>query len=192
MIYSYSCVILYPPCIWFSSYHCSQFKTNTVGPIHTTNAFLPLLRSGTLKKCITITSTVGSPQVCNTIGLDTQVPYAISKAAVNLAIAKFAARYRDEGIVFLGITPGMVRTMQWCTYPPTCSRSPIDFLITAEEEFEKFLGPITAKLRQAYPHFEGPITTEKSVKEMLGYIQTCTIADSGKLVHRDGRDFNSL
>ncbi|KAI0700107.1 hypothetical protein BC835DRAFT_480987 [Cytidiella melzeri] len=87
------------------------FKTNTIGPIHTVNAFLPLLRAGTTKKVITISTTAGSPKVASTINFANFAGYGISKAAVNLAMAKYAARFRDEGVIFLTITPGMVKTM---------------------------------------------------------------------------------
>ena len=40
--------------------------------------------------------------------------YGISKAALNLAVAKYAARFKDEGIIFLSITPGLVKTLQGC------------------------------------------------------------------------------
>lgn len=36
--------------------------------------------------------------------------YSISKAAGNTAVAKFDAQYRKEGILFLGISPGVVDT----------------------------------------------------------------------------------
>ena len=88
-----------------------QFRTNTLGPIHTINAFLPLLKAGTTKKCLTISSTAGSPKVANTSNFVVSGGYGISKAGLNLAIAKYAARFRDEGIIFLSVTPGMVKTM---------------------------------------------------------------------------------
>jgi len=32
------------------------FKANVIGPVHTVNAFLPLLKAGQMKKCIAISS----------------------------------------------------------------------------------------------------------------------------------------
>jgi len=151
------------------------FKTNTVGPIHTINAFLPLLRNGQLKKCIVISTTAGSPNVAKEIGFAHFAGYGVSKAAVNLAVAKYAARFKDEGIVFLAVSPGMVKTM-----PGT------------EEEINKLLEPIAQKARKRYPHFEGPITVEKSVGDILALIDRSTVAESGSFVHRDGRDANSI
>jgi NAD(P)-dependent dehydrogenase (short-subunit alcohol dehydrogenase family) len=37
-------------------------------------------------------------------------PYSISKAALNLAVAKFHAEYRKQGLLFFGISPGVVDT----------------------------------------------------------------------------------
>ena len=38
------------------------------------------------------------------------IPYAISKAAVNVIVTKFAIELEDEGIVVLAISPGVVNT----------------------------------------------------------------------------------
>jgi NAD(P)-dependent dehydrogenase (short-subunit alcohol dehydrogenase family) len=38
------------------------------------------------------------------------VGYAISKAALNMAVAKFAAALKQEGFVFLALSPGLVDT----------------------------------------------------------------------------------
>ncbi|KLO16139.1 NAD-binding protein [Schizopora paradoxa] len=151
------------------------FKTNTLGPIHTINAFVPLLRKGDLKKCIVISTTAGSPRVAAETSFAHFVGYGISKAGVNLATAKYAARFKDEGIIFLAVTPGMVKTM-----PGT------------EEEVNKVLEPIAQKLRARYPHFEGPITVEQSVNDVLALIDRVTISESGSFVHRDGRDGDSV
>ena len=37
-------------------------------------------------------------------------PYAISKAALNMAVAKFHVEYKDEGILFMCISPGLADT----------------------------------------------------------------------------------
>ena len=43
-------------------------------------------------------------------GVKMQTPYAISKAGLNMAIAKFHVQYKDEGILFMAISPGLVET----------------------------------------------------------------------------------
>jgi len=151
------------------------FKTNTLGPIHTINALIPLLRKGDLKKCIILSTTAGSPKVAAETGFAHFVGYGISKAGINLAVAKYAARFKDEGIVFIAVTPGMVKTM-----PGT------------EEEVNEILEPIVQKIRARYPHFEGPIMVEQSVGDVLALVDRITIAESGSFVHRDGRDGDSV
>lgn len=37
-------------------------------------------------------------------------PYSVSKAASNAVIAKYNAEFKDEGILFLSISPGYVAT----------------------------------------------------------------------------------
>lgn len=37
-------------------------------------------------------------------------PYSISKAAMNLAVAKYSAEYAKDGVLFLSISPGYVDT----------------------------------------------------------------------------------
>lgn len=43
-------------------------------------------------------------------GIPNQAPYSISKAAVNMVVAKYAAEYKAEGFVFLALSPGLVDT----------------------------------------------------------------------------------
>jgi len=87
------------------------FRTNTLGPIHTMNAFLPLLRKGQQKKYIVISTPAGSLEFASQPSMPEFVGYGISKAAVNLAVAKFAGRFKGEGIIFLAMSPGMVKTL---------------------------------------------------------------------------------
>ena len=94
-----------------SSRRASQFNVNVIGVIFTINAFLPLLKRGTTKKVITISSAVGDPEFVRAAkGVDSDAPYAISKAAVNLANAKYAVEYEDEGFTFVALSPGLVNT----------------------------------------------------------------------------------
>ncbi|KAI0088700.1 hypothetical protein BDY19DRAFT_985505 [Irpex rosettiformis] len=151
------------------------FRTNAVGPIHTINAFLPLLLAGNTKKCIAISTTLGSPKVTNAADFGNYAGYGISKAALNLAIAKYACRFRDQGLLFLSINPGLVKTAQG-----------------PKEQVEAFYESRNKINREKNPDFEGAITVERSVGDILAFIDKATIADSGKFVHRDGRDGDSF
>ncbi|KAL5484929.1 hypothetical protein ACEPAI_7571 [Sanghuangporus weigelae] len=152
-----------------------HFNTNVIGVIHTTNAFLPLLRSGSVnnnKKAITISSGLGDVPFTLATGNPVGAPYSISKAAVNLAVAKYAAEYKDQGIVFLAISPGLVSTKEWLDQP-------------TEEELKKFEAMV-ASFRKAYPDFTGPISPEQSVKAVLGVVDRATIEDTGAFISHKG------
>lgn len=88
----------------------SSFRTNVIGVIQTINAFVPLLRQGTGKKVLTLSTGFASADFVNEVELDVAAPYSISKAAVNLAVAHYNALYKKEGILFMAISPGFVDT----------------------------------------------------------------------------------
>lgn len=85
---------------------------NVVGVIHTINAFLPLLRKGSTKKVISISSGVGDPDFTVAAHHSIAVPYSVSKAALNMVVAKYAAEFQEDNFVFLAISPGFVDTAQ--------------------------------------------------------------------------------
>ena len=88
-----------------------QFKTNVVGVINATNIFLPLVRAGSAKKIIAISSPAGEPSFVAATGIYQNVQYGISKAAMNLAVADFAAALKPEGdFTVLALCPGVVQT----------------------------------------------------------------------------------
>ena len=88
----------------------TAFNTNVMGVIYTTNAFLPLVKKSSIKKVVTLTSGMGDVDFTNSLGIWESAPYSISKAAVNIAVAKYSARYKSEGILFFSISPGVVDT----------------------------------------------------------------------------------
>ena len=74
---------------------------------------MPLLRKASqssLARVITITSAAGDREFALKTRFDFAVPYAVSKAAVNMVTAKYAARFKDENLLFLSICPGVVNT----------------------------------------------------------------------------------
>jgi len=74
------------------------------------NAFIGLVRQGTIKKVIAISSGMGDTDMVKDMALDVAAPYAISKAGVNMVVAKYNAIYSKEGILFMAICPGSVNT----------------------------------------------------------------------------------
>lgn len=81
-----------------------------VGNIHLFNLYLPLLHNGRVKKAIVISSGMADNEWIKEYAIDNSAPYAISKAAVNTAVAKFDAAYAKDGILFMAICPGLVGT----------------------------------------------------------------------------------
>ena len=83
------------------------WKTNVVGVIYSINAFLPLVKKGTVKKVIGVVDRAGRRcRSRDSMECGSRQRTAINKAALNTAIAKYAARYATEGIFFLSISPG--------------------------------------------------------------------------------------
>ncbi|GKT43013.1 putative oxidoreductase [Colletotrichum spaethianum] len=88
--------------------HC--FKVNVVGNIHLFNLYMPLVLKGNVKKAITLSSGMADIDLINQYRLDVAAPYSISKGAMNIAVSKFHAQYAGDGVLFMGICPGMVET----------------------------------------------------------------------------------
>lgn len=87
-----------------------SFKINTLGNVHLFNLALPLIRKGQAKKIIAISSGMADPDFITNFSIADGAPYTISKGALNIAVAKFDAQYRKEGILFMAISPGLVAT----------------------------------------------------------------------------------
>jgi NAD(P)-dependent dehydrogenase (short-subunit alcohol dehydrogenase family) len=74
------------------------------------NLFLPLILKGKIRKVVAITTGLADIDLTLKYGLYEAAPYAISKAAMNMATAKFQAEYEKDGVLFIGISPGVVDT----------------------------------------------------------------------------------
>lgn len=115
-----------------------SFRVNAVGVIHTINAFLPLIKKGSAKKVVLISSGMADPALVNS-GIATDGAYTISKAAANMAIFKYNAKYQKEGILFFALSPGVVST--WGDGPEP---------------------PVIGDLRKNAPGWGGPLTPLES------------------------------
>ncbi|KAL5478782.1 hypothetical protein ACEPAI_2059 [Sanghuangporus weigelae] len=151
----------------------SFFKTNVVGTTHAINTFIPLLRDGETKKVLVVSSSMGSTRYALTANISTAGPYAISKAALNMVVAKFATKFRDEGFTFLAVSPGLVKTLPG---PP--------------DQVDKIYESLVAQIRQTNPTYPGAISVEQSVKDQLSLLKRITPADTGAFVHANGEDAN--
>ncbi|KAI0690633.1 short-chain dehydrogenases/reductase [Cytidiella melzeri] len=153
----------------------NNFTVNVIGVIKTINAFLPLIRataaaSGT-PKVITLNTGVSDVDWIFRGEILFGGPYAISKTALLMAIAKYAAKYTKENIIFFSISPGLVNTT---TKAPT------------PEELEGFVA-IIKNFQASYPNWDGkPLTPEESVSSMLKVFKGLTIKDANGFVSHKG------
>ena len=88
----------------------TSFNVNVIGVINTVNVFIPLLRKGHEKKVFTVSTGAADIDLINQVDWSVAAPYAISKGAVNVAVAKYNALYKSEGILFMAVSPGVVDT----------------------------------------------------------------------------------
>ncbi|KAJ8581524.1 hypothetical protein M405DRAFT_751657, partial [Rhizopogon salebrosus TDB-379] len=123
------------------------------------------------KKVITLSTGLADLDLTINSEFVTSAPYSISKAAVNMVNAKYAAQYKPEGFVFLAISPGLVDT--------TGTRLP------TPNELQQLTAMIR-KFRKIYPDFRGPITPETSVQMQLEVINRATVDDSGAFISHKG------
>ncbi|RMZ68685.1 short chain dehydrogenase [Pyrenophora seminiperda CCB06] len=150
------------------------FQINVVGNVHLFHAFLPLLlKSNTqTKRVITLTSGVADLDLTNDFDLDIGALYAASKAAMNMVIAKFSVQYKYQGVLFMGISPGVVE---------------VGHYDTVSEDEMKGMVAFVEKLKKYAPDFAGPISTEESVRRMREVWEKATIEkDAGAFVSHLG------
>lgn len=87
-----------------------SFRINVLGLINTINAFIPLVQASSVKKVIALTSGMGDCAFVNETGIDGGAPYSISKAGVDMVVAKYDATYKSDGILVMGVCAGSVNT----------------------------------------------------------------------------------
>jgi NAD(P)-dependent dehydrogenase (short-subunit alcohol dehydrogenase family) len=85
-------------------------NANVVGAVYAINAFLPLVRKSAIKKVTVISSGHADPELVLAADVAEAIPYAVSKAGSNMVVAKYAAEFKNEGVVFLALSPGVVNT----------------------------------------------------------------------------------
>jgi NAD(P)-dependent dehydrogenase (short-subunit alcohol dehydrogenase family) len=87
-----------------------HFRVNAIGPIHLFNIFMPLILNGRAKKVIAISTGASDPEMTLKPDMFQATSYSMSKAALNMAVAKFSALYREKGVLVMAICPGAVDT----------------------------------------------------------------------------------
>jgi NAD(P)-dependent dehydrogenase (short-subunit alcohol dehydrogenase family) len=87
-----------------------SLDVNVLGVIYSINAFLPLVRKGTVKKITVISTGMADADTAVQHDIPGSLIYASMKAATNMVVAKYAVELRGEGIVVLALSPGVVNT----------------------------------------------------------------------------------
>jgi NAD(P)-dependent dehydrogenase (short-subunit alcohol dehydrogenase family) len=65
---------------------------------------------GVRYKVVNLSTGIADLELIHATDMAIGAPYAASKAAANVVVAKYAAALKDEGILFLSISPGYVST----------------------------------------------------------------------------------
>lgn len=86
------------------------FDVNVVGVHNITNAFVPLLEKGNLKKVINISTPVGSITHSATYRHSPFPAYKISKAALNMLTVQWHYEKYEQGFTVFALQPGWVKT----------------------------------------------------------------------------------
>ncbi|KAH8723492.1 hypothetical protein GQ44DRAFT_656770 [Phaeosphaeriaceae sp. PMI808] len=149
-----------------------NIKINLLSNIYTMNSFLHLIRNGAEKKIIFISSQNGNLEFTRIIRSSTFLGYSVSKAGMNMVVAKFAIELAPEGIKTLALSPGWVNTdaVKAVTGDPEILKGTLDML------------------HKVGLKVEGPAPIEEAVANMLRVIPNLAEADSGKLLTHHGNE----
>ncbi|KAI0077083.1 NAD(P)-binding protein [Panus rudis PR-1116 ss-1] len=150
----------------------AAFKVNAIGVVHTTNAFLPLLKNTaktSTAKVITLSTGLADTEYVVLTEWPVANAYSVSKAATNMVVAKYAAEYKNDNFVFLALSPGYVPTK---TPPP---------------EAQEFIKLMESRFHKAFPEWDGkPLTPTESVKLQLDVIEKATPKTTGAFISQYG------
>ncbi|KAJ6023742.1 hypothetical protein N7540_004539 [Penicillium herquei] len=86
------------------------FHTNVTSTHMVTQALLPLLRKGSKKTVVNISTTVGSFAKAKTFWAAPVPAYRVTKAALNMLTVQYAQEYESEGFTVVAVSPGWLRT----------------------------------------------------------------------------------
>ncbi|KAK6517651.1 hypothetical protein TWF506_004835 [Arthrobotrys conoides] len=144
-----------------------SFEGNVLSVIHTTNAFLPLVKKSEVKKIVVISTGLADTEAVIEWQWKDNVPYGVSKAAVNMVVAQYSNALVEDGVTIVAVSPGLVKTQ-------------------TQDWAPAFYDKVTNIFRRSKPEFEGPLTPEESVRLMLGTFEKLTLKDTGKFLSQNG------
>ena len=90
-------------------------ETNFLAQVRVTQSFLPLIRQSTAGRIVNMSSTIGSVTISSEHlhqngPKPSRIPYAASKAALNMFTVSLAKELRQEGIKVNSADPGLTQT----------------------------------------------------------------------------------
>ncbi|KAL1610534.1 hypothetical protein SLS60_002203 [Paraconiothyrium brasiliense] len=142
--------------------------TNVAGTLFAFNAFMPLVLKSSIKRVAAISSAAADKNYIFEGEDKISLHYATSKAALNTLVAKFAARYKDDGVLFVSISPGWVDTH-------------------AEDDIPKeLLDKVTEPLYRFDKGLKGPLTPVQSVEKCLKVIDGLKKEQNGEFLSQHG------
>jgi len=165
-----------------------MFQANVIGEIHLFNLTIPLILKGKAKKVIAISTGFADIDLTADLELANSAPYSISKAALNMTVAKFSAQYAKDGVLFMTIAPGVVDTGGFAFGKScfishlTCSSfhshpSPeleLTETVTSDEQ-KQAVAEMFGKFQKYAPNFAGPSTAEVAVGQMISVMEKSSV-----------------
>lgn len=103
----------------------TSLDVNVLGVMHSINAFLPLVLKGTAKNIIVISSGLSDTDTTLDVGVGTAVVYSTIKAATNMIVVKYGIELKEQGVVVLALSPGVVNTAEKPRMSLSSPRSPL-------------------------------------------------------------------
>ncbi|KAK7745574.1 hypothetical protein SLS53_003074 [Cytospora paraplurivora] len=150
---------------------------NVLGNVYLYNAFVPLILKGTTKKVVCITSGMADIELVRNYDIGAGALYAASKAAMNMVTAKYSAQYKDQGVLFIGICPGMVDV----------GKIKVEDLTPHQiGAFQNLLG----SFQRYEPNFKGPVTPDVAMKTVIKVWENASLekGDGGGFLSHTGTD----
>ncbi|CAO2653035.1 Nn.00g024460.m01.CDS01 [Neocucurbitaria sp. VM-36] len=148
-------------------------RTNAIGALYSINASMSLLLKSAVKKVACITSGAANTSTYEKCGMTDQLPYSMSKAALNVLVAKFAAQYKEQGVRFVALSPGFVLTVA-----ESFDQMSPEWIAT----FDRY----TKGFQNLNPELKGPVSPEESVGLQLQVIDKLTLEQSGQFLSHFG------
>jgi len=159
---------------------------NCLANIYLYSLFLPLIKNGKEKKVICISSAQGDAEWAKDYEIHVAALYSASKAAMNMITSKFHAQYKKDGILFMGICPGMVDVghfthgmCNFCSGTQPQVSSLINGLFVATPEQMQGLQEMLSRFAVYSPNFKGPDTPYDSIQAVMKVINNSTVEKDG-------------